>query len=375
MISKTTLLRNISNIAGWRTNRKIVVIESDDWGSIRMRSKKAYQNILNADIPIDTSRYNRMETLECDSDLENLFEILARHRDKNGNHPVFTPLCIMANPDFEKIKNNGFKNYYYEDFTKTLERYGQAYSKVLNLWKSGIRNKLFVPQFHGREHLNVNRWMKGLRDKLPVTCLAFDNEVTGISARLAREDRGEYQAAFDIDHINDNEYLKVVLQEGLGLFEQLLGYKATYFVPTNGPFSSFLEPILKSSGIKYINTAKKDHEPLGDGKYKTNYRYLGQKNDYGQIYITRNCFFEPSEPSSFNWLDNCLNEVKIAFRWNKPAVISTHRVNFSGLLDPANRASGLKQLDQLLKTILAKWPQTEFMTSAQLGDTIAESNR
>jgi len=29
------LHRYIANIPGWRTNRKIIVIESDDWGSIR----------------------------------------------------------------------------------------------------------------------------------------------------------------------------------------------------------------------------------------------------------------------------------------------------------------------------------------------------
>jgi hypothetical protein len=33
---KSTLSRNLTNARGWRTNRKIVVIESDDWGSIRM---------------------------------------------------------------------------------------------------------------------------------------------------------------------------------------------------------------------------------------------------------------------------------------------------------------------------------------------------
>ena len=34
-------LRNLSNLPGWRTSRKIVVIESDDWGTIRMPSNKA----------------------------------------------------------------------------------------------------------------------------------------------------------------------------------------------------------------------------------------------------------------------------------------------------------------------------------------------
>ena len=32
--------RNVVNIPGWSTSRKIVVFESDDWGSIRVRSNE-----------------------------------------------------------------------------------------------------------------------------------------------------------------------------------------------------------------------------------------------------------------------------------------------------------------------------------------------
>lgn len=32
---KHALGNNLINIRGWRTNRKIVVIESDDWGTLR----------------------------------------------------------------------------------------------------------------------------------------------------------------------------------------------------------------------------------------------------------------------------------------------------------------------------------------------------
>ena len=31
-----------------------------------------------------------------------------------------------------------------------------------------------------------------------------------------------------------------------------------------------------------------------NNQYKTNLRFIGQKNSLGQHYITRNCFFEPS---------------------------------------------------------------------------------
>jgi hypothetical protein len=41
-----------------------------------------------------------------------------------------------------------------------------------------------------------------------------------------------------------------------------------------------------------------------------------------------------------------------------------------GTLDPANRDRGLKQLSQLLKAVVKKWPDVEFLSSDQLGDLI-----
>ena len=43
---KQTITHNLLNVPGWRTNRHIVVIESDDWGSIRMPSKEVYDKLL-----------------------------------------------------------------------------------------------------------------------------------------------------------------------------------------------------------------------------------------------------------------------------------------------------------------------------------------
>ena len=44
MLSK--IRKNLSNIIGWSTTRKLVILESDDWGSIRTRSKVDYDALL-----------------------------------------------------------------------------------------------------------------------------------------------------------------------------------------------------------------------------------------------------------------------------------------------------------------------------------------
>ena len=67
-----------------------------------------------------------------------------------------------------------------------------------------------------------------------------------------------------------------------------------------------------------------------------------------------------------------MKEIEIAFRWKKPAVISTHRVNYIGNLVENNRIKGLQSLKELLTKMLAKWPDIEFMTSVELGKEINE---
>lgn len=366
---KQKISRNISNIAGWQTKRKIVVIESDDWGSIRMPSHVAFEQLRSQGVELtrgDGRRYNLYENLATSNDLSALFELLSNFKDINNQSAVFTAISVVANPDFEKIKSNGFQEYFYESFTETLKR-TTGCECSFDLWKEGIQNRLFVPQFHGREHLNVAVWMRALQHGDAHTLAAFGQGCWGFS-NLHRLEIS-YQAAFELEYPTDIESQKEVISSGLQLFEQLLGYKATCFVPPNGPINNVLEGIAAKEGVKYMSAAKIQNESLGEGKTRKIFHWLGQKNSYGQRYITRNCFFEPSHGGR-DWVDSCLNDIEIAFRWHKPAIISSHRVNYIGALDHSNRDKGLKQLNQLLQTILKKWPDVEFMTSDQLGNLL-----
>ena len=70
-----------------------------------------------------------------------------------------------------------------------------------------------------------------------------------------------------------------------------------------------------------------------------------------------------------------MEEIRVAFKWGKPAVISSHRVNYVGSIDPSNRDNGLDKLKKLLNKVLKKWPDVEFMTSAELGDLIRSEKK
>lgn len=363
--------KNLSNAFGWNTKRKIVVIESDDWGSIRTKSKDAYQKMVEGGLELEKSNFTQFDALESNSDLELLYSVLRNHKDSTGRHPVFTPMCVVANPDFEKIGKHNFQDYYYEPFTETCKKYPE-HDRVHKLWLEGVHERLFVPQLHGREHLNAARWIQALKDGNEGMRLAFAHESFGATYYKGQK-LPEHLAAFDPRYSSDIPKLHQITREAGKLFEEICGYQPKHFIASNSPEPRILEKTLKEIGVDYLTRYKIQRYPLGDGKFEKQINWLGKRNILGQIYLTRNAGFEPSELNEANTIENCINDIKLAFRWKKPAVLSSHRVNFVGFIDKENRDKGLFMLDHLFKRIINYWPDVEFMTSAELGDLIIQS--
>jgi len=371
---KGKLLTHLSNLPGWRTTRKIVVFESDDWGSIRTKDINSFNNMLKNGLQVKSNHYNAVDSLESNADLERLFETLLQFRDSTARPPVFTPLCIMGNPDFDKIEKSGFTEYFFQPLDKTLEEYPE-HDKVLFYWKAGRDNRLFVPALHGREHINVRRFMDLLKSGDEGMRISFNNRSVGVSSYYGKT-YPNYLGALHPTSLQEIKELHEQLRESGKLFELFLGEKPAFFVAPNAEEPKELENTLDSIGIRYIGRAKRRIYPVGDGTFKKEWNWIGKKNELGQTILTRNCFFEPvawgEHHHVVSWVDNCLKEIEIAFKWNKPAVISTHRVNYIGNINKSSRERGLQSLTNLISKILIKWPESEFMTSMELGALISK---
>jgi hypothetical protein len=357
---KQTVSNSLINYKGFKTKRRIIVFESDDWGSIRMPSKDVFLKLKQAGINLDNSAYCKYDSLESNSDLEHLFEILIKFKDEKGNHPVITANTVMANPNFENIKNANFKEYYYEPFTETLKKYPN-HDKVFDYYKLGIKKGLFYPQFHGREHVNVELWFQLLKENNLAFKLAFENNMWGLSNDVFPSMKKSIQATHDS---NNNDFLAESIKSGLTLFEQLFGYKSESFIANNFIWDEALNQTLNFNGIKYLQGMKYQLLPkVNNEKRLVKRHYLGERNNLNQYYTIRNCSFEPSiDNSDYN---KTLFEISNAFFWNKPAIISTHRINFIGGINQKNRNDNLKQFDKLLSDIIKRWPNIEFMNTAQ----------
>jgi hypothetical protein len=369
---KRIVSRNLTNIPGFRTNRKIVVFESDDWGMIRMASKDAYNRLLKKGYPVDGCTYNSNDALETNDDVQFLAEVLQNHRDRNGNFAKFTLNNIVANPDFVKIKANGFKKYEYEPFIETLKRYSNA-DNVIQYYKEGIESGVFQIQFHGREHVNVNRWIDKLAENDKAIIDAFEEEMFTVAVGSNNSGRREGLDSFGMAYKTQYEIMESVIETGTELFEKLWGYKSLSFIAPCYTWSEKLEPILRHNSVKYIQGSHAQIMPV-DGlelKVKVKRHYMGQKNAYNQIYLVRNVHFEPAGKSNLDRENaNTLVQIKNAFMWKKPAIISTHRVNYISRINPKNKENNLKLLNKLLIQIVALYPDVEFMSSDQLGNLI-----
>jgi len=91
--------------------------------------------------------------------------------------------------------------------------------------------------------------------------------------------------------------------------------------------------------------------------------------------MVRNVVFEPTEDRGIDWVAFTMKQIETAFRWNKPAIISSHRVNFCGHIDPKNREKGLTALKNLLEKIVKKWPDVEFMAADELAETLKNKRK
>ena len=367
-IFKSKIKGNILNAKGWKTDRKLLVIESDDWGSIRMPSKKVYTAFKKKGFGVEYSLYNRLDSLASEEDLTALFNLLQSFQDSKGKPLVITANAVVANPDFKKIKMRNFQEYAYEPFTETLKKY-PSHANAFDLWKAGMEKKIFIPQFHAREHLNIALWMQALKANDKKVRFTFDHNTT-----YSGKSDYSFMDAFDFERIEELESLKLIVKEGLDLFEKLFGFRSRSFIAPCYIWHPELEATLKKCGVEYIQGTREQLIPTERHfEYNKIKHNLGETNDLNQIYLIRNATFEPSSIEGMDWVNYCFNQIETAFAWGKPAIITSHRVNYIGYLDKNNRERSLELLSALINKVQKKWPEVEFLSSDQLGDIIKQS--
>ncbi|WP_158859176.1 hypothetical protein [Lunatibacter salilacus] len=366
---KRTIREQRERFFGKNIDDKIVVFQSDGWGSARLPNKQVFQSLLGKGIKLSFKENKGFRTVldgfESPQELNQLLEILLKHKDAEGKNPVFTFNVTTGNPDFKKIEEHGFREYFSEPFYLTMEKERPG---VLNLWRSGIENGLISPQFMGHDPVNKKRWLDGLvKNKLDLQ-IAFQYGVYNLSRTRFSSDY--YSIAYEYLSGEEEQYLKDNITQGLNAFQDFFHKRPCSFVAPFYVTSSYFLKEIREQGVTVFQSNGTHLLPRkvrnGEMIYNRKRIVSGFDNHTNSIQLIRNCRFEPAFYPTENETGRCLAEVTQAFNHRRPAVICSSRSNYVGIFDEKIPGESLEQLDTLLEEIIRRWPDVKFYTTDQI---------
>lgn len=356
-----------ANFFGWKTKRKLVVIESDDWGAIRMPNKDSQNKIKSLGFNVDDDPYLKYDSIESPNDLYAIVDILSRYFDSNGKNPKITLNYILTNPKLQEILKDGI--YYYEYFYESYLRFNKT-NETFNLVKEGVQNKYFQPQYHGREHLNILQLKELISKAVKKEISALEIGVYGLNFNSIKNKRSNLMATFDYQDKAEIQNITKSFCEGIEIFKNTFGFSPKTFISPCYIWSNEIENVAYKQGVIGIQGNPIQKIPSNLNQYKRKKHFTGERNQNNLIYSVRNAYFEPSINKNFNSY-KIIKRAELIFSIGKPLVISCHRLNFMGSLSENNRRDNLKDFNILIKSLLKRWPEIEFISSDELFDIIA----
>lgn len=356
--------------------QKIVVFESDDWGMTRTMSKKSLERLKKFFPSNYINVYEEFDSLERNKDVSGLLEVLIKHKTPQGIRPNFTLNNIVANPNFTEIINSNFRNYHYEPFTETLSNYNDS-SAVIQTCKEGVAEGVLSIEFHGREHLNINRWMNSLVEGNSLLRKAVSEGHIAHSDNYPPSGRRDYLDAFGFAYKSQFETEESIISSGLDIFKRVWGFQPTSFIAPCYTWHSNIEPYLFKNGVKFIQGNRVQRVPHKNEtlEVKRTYNWHGKKHRSGLLSVTRSFDFEPvTAKNKLEYLDKKMFELNNYLSNRMPVVISSHRVNYIGRISERNRDENLNLLDKFLAFIVETHPDVVFLSSAELATRYLNKN-
>lgn len=354
----------------WR-KLKVVVFESDDWGGLErgipdMRTQKLLNK--NKDIVQalkvrlnDHRRYfTIMDTLESTADLDALFQMLLHFRGGDGRPAVFTPVYLLASPDYRAIRANGFTKYVDigidRPYPALFRRCGDITAKA----REGLRLGVWIPESHNTRmaaHIDPHKWVRLLREKKdPALNAFFKLNMIGRPSEVSTAALGK-----EFDSMTVRE-LRAWVAAGTRYFRNAFGYapRAAGLADARNCcriMEDIVAKIMVENGVKTIFNGVN----RGMGEYD---------RKLGLTYIKRNVNFEPLLARQEQMATACrgaLREIERAWEADQPAIVNTHRLHYVGL-NPAQKAEGFRQLECLLDGIRKRHPEAVYMSSHEIGE-------
>lgn len=338
---------------------RAVVLQSDDWGLCAwVPDERAHRAL--ADGPAFRSapgqRYGR-STLESADDVRALAGVLESVRGGDGLPAVWQANTIVANPDFEALVPPQFAG---ESLPLRAHPALPTRWERPGLWdavRDAERAGLWWAELHGLHHLPARAWLQALR--------RGDDEARHAHSHAspicaAVEASGEYDPAEPIQARAED------LATACAHFRALLGRDPSSFCPPDYRFDDWLEAQAASHSIRVLQGKPEQH----GRRFARMRRWLAARRfpewSAGMLRMPPRIAFEPlgeAEATGRRGIDAAVRRAAQAWSEGRPAVISSHRLNYAHLDAPWS-AAGRQALGALLTQLAALGAR--FMTDIEV---------
>ena len=327
---------------------RAVVLESDEWGLCAWVPDDRAHRVLSNQPAFRTEaglRYGR-STLESAEDVRLLAAELLDWRGGDGFPPVWQANTIVANPDYTRMQPPLFE---FDELPLCMHPELPSRWERPGLWdavRRAVSDGVWWAELHGLHHLPETAWVNALRRGESDALRALEQ-----SSPIGRavEAGGEYDAAEPRERRARN------VRRAVQAFRTLFGRAPTSFCPPDYRFDDWFEAEAAAIGL---TTIQGKAEQAGRGWAPLRRRWMGLRfphHDGSRFHMPPRIAFEPegrAHPDGPRGLDATFRGVHAAWARGRPAVVSSHRMNYAHL-DPAHSRASRDALRELLRRLCA----------------------
>jgi hypothetical protein len=288
---------------------------------------------------------------------------LENYRDEYDRPACFTANFVVANPNYDAIAESDFTSY-------TDIPIGRN-SALRRHWIDGLKRHVFAPQYHGRSHFWPEAWLSDLRAQVPGARPLFASRCHGGLSLLKGQGwryTSEYLDWNRGEERGSAELLKW-LQGGLDFFQEMFGFFPRSTIAPHYILTPSMARAWRVAGGEFVQGTNYRILRRADGQPQILSHSLGESSPEGLLMLGRTIKFEPRPQRPLHGTEAALRRITECFKNNLPAIVDTHRINFTG----ACRDSSLQKLDDLLKGLKPYRPR--FLSSVEIGEAIAQNGK
>jgi hypothetical protein len=335
-----------------RFDRPLVLFQSDDWLRVGIRDREGWEELQSAGLNLGEQPYD-FYSLETADDLHALAEVLRRHRDSTGRRPSMIMNFVMANLDFDRCFEPERKAIPLRPVTEGLPGTWRR-PHLLEAYRQGIRERLFVPALHGLTHFcepAVSRELQGGRERSQLLQSLWRAQTPYIHWRMPWVGY-EYwdpgmRPARQFLPLDDQ---RAAIQRAADIFREMFSVNPLSACAPGYRANADSRTAWFETGVRVVQ----------NGPGERSGPYLDQKQ---MLSVFRTVTMEPAT-SQCN-LETLLTQVEECFADRLPAVFSIHSINFHSTIRDF-RTPTLKLLDQCLAALEQKWPDVLYIHDADL---------